>query len=171
MKIIIGLSFTLLVVVASVLPYPAEGGNRARGGTLACGGAHLFRLGNSEIAITLYRFRNFNSNRTLTITQVTIFATDGTVLATLVPGSFPAGFDNVLGPNQTTGFDTIDIFGSSPPGPPQPGLLQAIVQWNADRSANILDGLTVRVDRARDATSGAIGATRGRDHTECVSLD
>jgi hypothetical protein len=167
MKTFVSLLLPVFLAV-SVLSYPAPVAAE-RTSTQGCGGAHFFRQSGNEISTTFYRFRNFNSDRTLTITEITIFATDGTVLATLSPGSFPAGFDHVLGPNQTTGFDTEDIFGNSPSGaPPAPGLLQAIVKWEG--GGNALYGITVRIDRARDAGTGAIGLTRGRDHNDCLVL-
>ena len=168
MKRTISCFLMFLFLAVLVLSYPVQIALAEPRGTLGCGGAHFFRLGGSEFSNTLYRFRNFNSDRTLTITEITVFATDGTVLATFSPGSFPTGFDDVLGPNQTTGFDTVNVLGSNPPGPPAPGLLQTIVKWEG--GGNALYGVTVRIDRARDPATGAIGATRGRDHTDCLVL-
>lgn len=148
------------LLLAPVHPSSAQGASE---GTLGCAGFHSFAVGGTELRQTLYRFRNFNSDRTLTITQITIYAADGNVLAQLLPGGFPAGFNHVLGPHQTSGFSTTSIL----PSGASPGLLQAIVHWEADRGGgNALYGVTVRADNAVDSA----GPTRGRDVTDCISL-
>lgn len=160
-------SFSLAIVLALLALVHARSAEADSQGILGCGGFHSLALSGNELRQTLYRFRNFNSDRTLTINQITIYAADGSVLATLAPGGFPAGFNPILGPNQTAGFSTSDVFGSSA----SLGLLQAVVNWETDRNpANALYGVTLRVDNARDAGTGAIGQTRGRDITDCIAL-
>lgn len=155
-------SFFLVLFFLVLAPMHSPSAEGASQGILGCAGFHSFAVGGTELRQTLYRFRNFNSDRTQTITQITIYSADGNVLALLLPGGFPAGFNNVLGPHQTSGFSTTSILSNA-----SPGLLQAIVHWEADRGGgNALYGVTVRADNALDSA----GPTRGRDVTDCISL-
>lgn len=156
-------SFFLVLFFLVLAPAHSPSAEGASQGILGCAGFHSFAASGNELRQTLYRFRNFNSDRTQTITQITIYSADGNVLALLLPGGFPAGFNNVLGPHQTSGFSTSNVFASNA----SPGLLQAIVHWEADRGGgNALYGVTVRADIALNLD----GATRGRDVTDCISL-
>lgn len=134
---------------------------------LGCLGAYNFRLNGTEIDTTHYRLRNFNANRTLTITAIKIYAFDGTLLFDLGPGGFPAGFNPVLGPHQTTEFDLETFFGASEPAVSH---LQTIITWNADRpQADRLYATAHRLTRARNPATGAQGETKARAVLTCRS--
>src|SRR6185295_4137124 len=76
--------FALSLLLAAPAAYSVEVG---------CIGQYNFRQGGTEIDTTHYRFRNFNSDRTLTVTSVTIYAFDGTTLFGFSGRNFPAGFN------------------------------------------------------------------------------
>lgn len=132
---------------------------------LGCQGGYNFRLGGEEIDTTHYRFRNFNANRTLTITAIKIYAFDGALLFDLAPGGFPAGFNPVLGPHQTTGLNLEDLFGNTEA---PNNFVQTVVAWEADRPrADPLYVTAARITRARNATTGVQGETKARALLTC----
>jgi hypothetical protein len=132
---------------------------------LGCMGGYNFRLGGDEIDTTHYRFRNFNANRTLTITAIDIYAFDGTALFNLSAGSFPATFNPVLGPHQTTGLNLEDLFGNNEA---PNNFVQTVVTWEADRPrADPLYATAARITRARNAVTGVQGETKARAILTC----
>jgi len=145
--------------------------DRAREGTLACVGNHLLRQGGSEISFSGYSFRNFNPNSEITIDSVTIYDAKGTILTSLVGGMFPPGFNQVLGPNQTTSFTTRDIFGDSDIRSRAAIPLQTIVKWRADKRGFALFANVARQDRGRDRITGAIREQRARGIIPCAALN
>lgn len=161
-NLVVGLILSLFVAASPVVAQPLE---KSKGGKLACPGFHSILGDGSEITSFAYPLRNFNSDQTLTITNVTIYAADGTVVGMFPP--FPVGFDNVLGPNETTIFNTQTVFGDAPPGP---GLLQVIVDWTADGKGFDLFSHIVRIVRARNPGTGDILETRATAALRCVTL-
>lgn len=152
----------VLLVLSLALAAPA-----AYSAELGCMGGYNFRLGGNEIDTTHYRFRNFNANRTLTITAIDIYAFDGTVLFSLSAGSFPTEFNPVLGPRQTTGLNLEDLFGNNQA---PNNFVQTVVTWEADRPrADPLYATAARITRARNATTGAQGETKARAVLTCRS--
>lgn len=140
-KKLIGMVSLLLIVSSTAIAQELE---RGRDGTLACGGSHGFRNGNTEITFTNYLFRNFNERTTITIESITLYSADGMVVSDMpYPNPFPSGFDNVLDPNQTAQLSTRDIFGDSPATAPPSNQLQAIVKWTAD-ARGLLQCVTIR---------------------------
>jgi hypothetical protein len=132
---------------------------------LGCQGGYNFRLSGTEIDTTNYRFRNFNANRTLTITAINVYAFDGTVLFSLAAGSFPATFNPVLGPHQTTGLNLDDLFGNNEA---PNNFVQTVVTWEADRPrADPLYATAARITRARNAVTGVQGETKARAILTC----
>ena len=167
--------FKQLILVGSLLaigvqPAFAQELERGKDGTLACVGNHDVRRGGSEITFTSYTFRNFNPDNAITIDSITIFAADGTVLRNMALGSFPAGFNNVVGPNQTANLTTRDVFGDSNISPPAPTPLQTIVKWTATSRGSDLYANAARQDRERNPVNGANLAQRARGLIRCVSL-
>lgn len=100
------------LLAVGVQPVFAQALEWAKEGTLACIGNHALRQGGSEITFTGYTFRNFNTSTSITIDSITIFDADGRVLSTMTPGSFPSGFNDLIGPNQTAHFNTRNVFGN-----------------------------------------------------------
>ena len=162
--LIVGLVFLLPVAAVPIFAVQLEEG---RQGTLGCGGNHRRRLGGTELTFTSYTFRNFNTDRTLIIDDIKIFAADGTTLANFPP--FPAGFNNVLGPNQTTPFSTLDIFGTADVAPTP---IQLVVNWRTadDRKGLQLWGTFGRQDRERDPSTNNLLEQRTRGPVWCATL-
>jgi len=159
---------SILLVPVTAPPVFAQRLGRGSEGTLGCIGNHRRRLGGTELTSTGYSFRNFNSNRTLIIDDITIFAADGTTLATMPP--FPAGFTSVLGPNESTNFNTTDIFGTASQSP-RP--LQLVVNWRSANGRNGLElwGNTARKDQRRDpAGPDSLEEQRSRGNLRCATL-
>ena len=154
--------FIGLLLSLSVIPVSAQQLERGASGKLGCIGNHKFRLGGGEISLTSYVFRNFNPDTTLTVTGISFYAADGTVLLSM------PGF--VLGPNRTASFDTIGVFGSSPSGAPTSEPLQVIVNWTASARALDLFVTATRQERGRDTTTGALLEQRTRSGNRCVTL-
>ena len=167
LRLFVGSILLLSVTAAPVFAQQLERGSK---GTLGFMGRHDFRRGGSEITFTAFTFRNFNPRGTITITDITIFDADGDPLKTMPsPDPFPGGFNDVLGPNETANFSTIVVFGEDPNG--EPGFIQVIVNWQADREGFDLYGNTSRVDRKRDTPGGPLLETRTRGRIRCVSLE
>ena len=85
-------------------------------------------------------------------------------------GSFPATFNPVLGPHQTTGLELEDLFGNSQP---PNNFVQTVVSWEADRGRGGLDRLDVvaaRITRARNAANGNQGETLASAIIRCREL-
>jgi hypothetical protein len=162
--LIAGFIFLLSVGEAPISAFQLEKG---RGGTLGCGGNHSRRLGGTELTFTSYTFRNFNTNRTLIIDDIRIFAADGTNLASFPP--FPVGFNNVLGPNQTASFTTIDVFGTASVAPTP---IQLVVKWRtADGESGLqLWGTFGRQDRELDPSTNDLLEQRTRGPVWCATL-
>jgi len=169
LAILMGLS---LFVTVTVLPSSAQELERGARGTLACGGNHDIRLGGTEVTFTGYTFRNFNSSTTITIDDITIYDSTGVVLRSMpAPDPFPAGFNNILGPHETTNFDTTDLFGLSGSGVPANRPLQAILNWTASRGGFDLFGHMARMDRERiPGSPPSQGESRARGLLRCVTL-
>lgn len=159
--------YLLAVGPQLVFAQPLE---RAKEGTLACIGNHHLRLGGSEITFTGYTLRNFNAETSITIESITLFDADGVVLSAMTPGSFPSGFKDMLGPNQTTSFTTRDIFGDSNIRPSAQIPLQTLVKWTATSRGVALFGNSARQDRGLDSVGGAIREQRARGIMRCVAL-
>ena len=131
---------------------------------LNCIGSYHIRLGGKELDTTNYRFRNFNHNRTLTVTNITIYGVDGGILFNLSGKGFPRDFNAVLSPHQTTGLNLEDLFGTTPP----PGaFLQTVVTWEADQGRGPLEPLHVTAGRITRGGLGGDGETRARAIVDC----
>ena len=158
-------SAVLPVVLSLALAAPA-----AFSAELGCIGGYNFRQGGTEIDTTHYRLRNFNHHRTLSVTAITVYAFDGTTLFSLLPGSFPPGFNAVLGPHQTTGLELEDLFGNNQA---PNNFVQTVITWEADRGHGGFERLDVtaaRITRARNAATGDQGQTRARAIVRCREL-
>ncbi len=156
----------LPVVLLLALAAPA-----ALSAELGCIGGYNFRQGGGEIDTTHYRFRNFNDHRTLTVTGITIYAFDGTALFNFSAGSFPAGFDPVLGPHHSRGLNLEAVFGNTEA--PGDGFVQTVVSWEADRGRGGATPLYVtgaRITRARNVANGNQGETRARSIVACREI-
>lgn len=175
--ILMGLSLFFTVMIP---PSFAQELERGRRGTLACGGLHDTRLLGTELSFTVYVFRNFNPGTTITIDDITIYDANGAVLRSMpAPNPFPAGFNNILGPHDTTKFETTDVFGlvAIPLPPGIEPLLQVIVNWTASARGFDLFGNIARRDRERipgtvgpPPTPPSLGESRGRGLMRCVTL-
>jgi hypothetical protein len=151
-----------------------EGAATARQGTIRCGGNNFLRLGGAEIQFASWVFRNFDSSQDITINRMRIFDATGAVLLDSAASTLPLSDEgnigpgnNVLGPNQTTQFDsnTLIPFLAQTNRP-----VQLELQWSAAKAALTLDGITVRVSRQRDPSTGAQLAERGRHAVECRTI-
>ena len=161
------------LLVVGVQPVFAQELERAKEGTLACVGNHELRRGGTETTFTSYNFRNFNADNAITITNITIYDADGVVLKDM-PGRDPfppaPDFISVIGPNQTSNFNTQDVFGNGNiPGPVRTPL-QMIVRWGATERGAALYGSAARQDRGRDPAGGNNLEQRARSLVRCVSL-
>jgi hypothetical protein len=169
----------LLAAALSSFAYVAhadrsEGGATARQGTLRCGGNNFLRLGGTEIQFASWVFRNFDSTQDITLNRLRVFDANGAVLydsatSTLPPsdeGNIGPG-NNVLGPNQTAQFDS-NTFLPFLPQATRP--IQLELQWSSARAALTLDGITVRISRERNPTTGMQLAERGRHALECRTI-
>ncbi len=95
---------------------------RLKSGVHACGGNHRTSSDGTNYAV-----RNFNNNETINIDRVVVFDADGVVLfnfPTVDP--FPAGFNPVLAPFQSTRLRTQDFFTVAPSAEP----IQTHIQWS-----------------------------------------
>jgi hypothetical protein len=154
-------AFVLSLLLASSAASSAE---------LGCIGGYNLRQNGTELDTTHYRFRNFNSHRTLTVTAVTIYAFDGTPLFALSAGSFPATFNPVIGPHQTTGIELEDLFGNNQA---PNNFVQTVIAWEGDRGRGDFEPLHVaaaRITRARVKATGDQGETRARGFLACRNL-
>jgi hypothetical protein len=158
-------SLALCFALASPAAFSGEDKDKDK---LGCIGQYKFRQKGTEVDTTHYRFRNFNANRTLTVTSITIYAFDGTVVASFSGNTFPADFNPVLGPNQTAALNLEDVFGNTQ-APGDDGHLQTIVTWQADGGGNPLHLSAGRITRQRDA-AGNQGETRARAILRCEAL-
>ncbi len=131
----------------------SDQGDRAFGGTMACGGNHFNRLGGTEGNYTRYVLRNYG-NDPIRIEQMTVYAADGSVLfsgngatlPTFVNGVLGTG-DNVLNPNETALLRSEDFLA------PLPNNMRPIsmkIDWAADNETLIPDFVWVRISLARE---------------------
>jgi hypothetical protein len=161
---------TEIVVAAVIVLFFAIGSGVAqeietgRHGTLGCIGKHFFRPG--EIELTNLAFRNFNSDQTVRITDITIFSDTGAILVR--PSPFPGPFA-VLGPHQSVELSTTDVFGNAPPGPASE-LFQIVVNWVSDGKGLALFGHAARLTLERNETTGVLGGVKARGLLRCVTL-
>jgi hypothetical protein len=143
----------------------------AYSGELGCLAGYNFRQAGAELDTTHYRFRNFNPERTLTITSIAIYAFDGSVLYSHSTSGLPPSLNPTLLPHQTTGFELEDIFGKREfPN----NYAQAVITWEADRGRGPvvpLDGVATRITRERVPATGAQGDTRARAILGCRELE
>ena len=146
----------------------ASGAALARGDDkLGCIGQYKFRQKGTEVDTTHYRFRNYNASRTLTVTSITIHAFDGSIVASFSGNSFPAGFDPVLGPNQTSAFNMEDVLGNAE-APGDDGHLQTVVAWQGEGSPLFVHA--ARITRQRDPATNKQGETLARAILPCVPV-
>lgn len=158
------------LLAVGVQPVFAQALEWAKEGALACVGNHNVRRGGSEITFTGYTFRNFNTDTAITIDSITIFDANGRVLSNMTPGSFPSGFNDLIGPNQTAHFNTRNVFGNFNIRPPALTPLQTIVTWTASERGEALFGNAGRQNHGRNPNTGAIREQRARGILRCVSL-
>ena len=137
-------------------------------GKLACVVGHRFRNNGNELTFTGVRFRNFDPTATLTIEDIKIYSGAGVVLKDFVDLQ-PLLFNGeILGPNQTTGFDTIDVFGATDPGAGNRPV-QIVVKWSSNERFSLeLWGNVARTDRKRDKTDGSLGQRLARGLLRCA---
>lgn len=148
----------------------------ARQGVIRCGGNHFVRLGGSEVHFTSYPVRNFDSTGSIRIDRMRLFDGLGNVLFdSVTAGGLPpsesgllGGAANVLGPNQSVLFDTLDM--GIPFQSPATRPLQLEIEWSSPKSVLSLDAFTIRISRQRDPLTGAILTERGRHAGECRSI-
>jgi hypothetical protein len=132
-------------------------------------------MSGSEVGFTVYAVRNFDSLGSITIDRMRMFNGQGQVLFDSLTGSLPPSENgligpggNVLQPNQSALFDSFDMVPGFLPESARP--LQLEIQWSSSRSVITLDAITVRLTRARSATTGAILEERGRHAVDCRSI-
>jgi hypothetical protein len=152
----------------------SEGPATARQGVVRCGVNNFLRLGGAEMHFTSYVLRNFDSTTPIVINRMRFFDASGAVLLDTADGSLPAAANGVLGPtnntldpDQSAQYDSLDLLDpltqSNRPG-------QFEIEWSAAKSVLTLDVVSVRVSRARDASSGAMLEERGRHAVECRTI-
>ncbi len=138
---------------------------------LGCKAFHGFRLGGAEFRSTSIEFRNFDSNTTLTIDEITIFDADGTTLKELSLGEIILTNGTVLGPHSATRLSLDSgVFGRNLVDAPEPTPIQVIVDWSESGKGNKLIAHAVIRSRQRDTTTGSLGQERSRNVHECVKL-
>jgi hypothetical protein len=169
----------LLAAALSSFAYTAhadrsEGATTARQGTLRCGGNNFLRLGGTEIQRTSWVFRNFDSSQSIRIDRLRVFDANGASLFDSASSTLPqseAGNigpgNNLLGPNQTVQWNSEDIIPFLPP-PDRP--VQLELQWSSQQKALTLDGITARISRQRDSSTGEQLAERARHAIECRTI-
>ncbi|HEX2829446.1 MAG TPA: hypothetical protein VHP37_24075 [Burkholderiales bacterium] len=153
----------------------SEGAATARQGTMRCGGNHFLRLAGSEIQFTSWVFRNFDSTQSITLDRLRVFDANGATLfdsasSTLPPseeGNIGPG-NNVLAPNMTVQFNSEDVLPAFLTQQTRP--VQLELQWSSAQKVLTLDGITVRVSRQRDPSTGAQLAERGRHAIDCRTI-
>ena len=153
----------------------SEGAATGRNGVVRCGGNNFLRLGGTEIQTASYILRNFDSTTPIVVERIRIWNANGVSLFdSVVSGGLPTfengvlgATNNVLQPNQTAQLNTEDVvtFQAQNDRP-----LQMEVQWSAAKAALSLDAITVRISRARNATTGQVGEERGRHAIDCRSI-
>lgn len=126
-------------------------------GSHGCTGNHGARLGGTVEQFTVWNFRNFNTDRTININSVRVYAADGVVIydAPAING-FPGGFKTVLSPHQSTQLRSFAIFSGALPRSQRP--IQLVADWaiaGGDKALPPRIG-RVRVDRS---------ALNGEDHS------
>ena len=172
----VALAATLTVLVPSAEAARSEATSTARQGVIRCGGNHFLRLGGSEVHFTSYPVRNFDATGVIRIDRMRLFDGPGNVLFdSAIAGGLPqsesgivGGASNILGPNQSVLFNTLDMPIAFQPDTNRP--LQLEIEWSSPRSVLTLDAFTIRISRQRDPATGAILAERGRHAGECRSI-
>ena len=169
----------LALSLASAIPLQAaqiDGDERARSGTVRCGGSHHLRQNGAELHFTSYNFRNFNADTPITIERLTFFDATGAVLFDSNVSGFPTfdnsvlgPSDNVLDPNQTAQLDTTDVlrdnFLLQERRP-----IQVEIVWSAPARVLTLGASATRLVRERNPANGNQGAERSRDANACRTI-
>ena len=159
-------ALSISIAFTPARPASAQTLQEADNGTLVCIIFQRLRLSGNEISFTGVALRNFDPVSTITIDELTIYAGNGDVLKTLI--NLPVAFKDVLPPNQSTKFNTIEIFGK---GLPAPRPSQLVIRWSNDVKGLELFGNTARVDRARTLGSPpTIDQTRSRGNLRCAPV-
>lgn len=128
-------------------------------GILGCEGFFGLLFGN-QLGTASYALSNFNSTATITIESITVHSADGTIVASVSPASFPAGFNAVLGPHQRTQFSLLGL-GLSP----VVGQVQVIIGFAVTPKGLPLTGTLVRRDL------GPFDVIRGLAFLQCLNLE
>ena len=169
------------LVAVCVMTFPdgvqansSEGPATARQGVVRCGANNFLRLGGTEMHLTSYVLRNFDSTTPIVINRMRFFDATGAVILDTANGPLPPAANDVLGPtnntlhpNRSAQYDTIDLL--EPLAPlNRPGQLE--IEWSAAKAVLTLDVVSVRVSRGFDATSQAMREERGRHAVECRTI-
>ena len=166
--------FLSLVSAGASLAGDADLDQKARQGTVRCGGSHFLRLGGTEIHFTTYNLRNLSSTTPITIERVVFLDAAGGVLFDSGVSGFPATDNGILGPsdqvldpNQTAQLDTLGLlpFLAETQRP-----IQLEISWSAPLRVLTLDVSLVRVVRERDPATGLHGAERSRHLRDCRTI-
>ena len=143
---------------ATVVPHSVPGG------VLGCEGFLGLLVGGTQLGTASYALSNFDSTATITIESIRVHRADGTIVASVPPADFPAGFDAVLGPHQRTQFSLQGLGLAS-----DVGQVQVIIGFAVTPKGLPLIGTLVRRDLALDG-SGQFTVVRGLAFLECLHL-
>lgn len=179
----IALASSLLMASMGVQAAFSDQTDRAFGGTMACGGNHLNRLGGTEAHRTTYIFRNYGDTP-IRIEQMTmydatgtvIFSADGTTLPTFKNAVLGPN-DNILMPNETAQLNSDEILGDT-------GLtvnlrpISMKIIWAADSKTILPDFVWVRTARGRvrvfdpatNTSNWVVQEDRARHLNNCRSI-
>lgn len=97
-------------------------------GSIACPAAYHIRLGGTEMHDRAYGLRNFNSNRTITITRVRAWKNDGTIAFDGVPTA--GGFKSILKPHESARLRASNVL---PAAVPPNTTMQVLIDYTLDK--------------------------------------
>ncbi|KJV06020.1 hypothetical protein [Methylocucumis oryzae] len=83
---------------------------KAVSGEIGCYGNH------NEDSVSSTIFRNFDPKKSISITKITVYKSDGSLMQELSPAGFPSGFNEIMVPFSANTLSTSTLFPGQNPG-------------------------------------------------------
>lgn len=166
----------LIGAMLGLAPLAHADDGKGFGGTVACGGNYLNRLGGTEAHRSTYVIRNLNPSEDVTIERIRFFKADGTLAYDTDASGFPTAVnfvlsagDQVLNPLQSAQYSLDGWLGATLATEERPGT--TLIDWSAASRATPPAVTYVRLIRERNPANGSLRAERSRAHVTCRDLD
>lgn len=145
------------------------------GGTVACGGNYLNRMGGTEAHFSVYVMRNRNASGDIKVDRIRFYKADGSLAYDSNLSGFPTATnfilsagDQVLDPMQTAQYSLSDWLAGTLSKAERPGT--TLIDWSSSSRVAPPAVVHVRLVRERDPISGSLRAERSRGLLPCSNL-